>query len=128
MKCLDINRFKESLERAPWDTTFVFEDVDDIVYAWENIFNTIVDLHCPWREKRVKQATQPPWITKEVISQLRNRDVLLKVARRSNDTDDGLIIVLHETKLSLFCVLQSVSFLNQLLRKIKITDVQFGRR
>ena len=43
-----VNRFKESLERAPWDTAFVFDDVDDIVYAWENI----VDLHCPWREKR----------------------------------------------------------------------------
>ena len=69
-------------------TTFVFDDVDDIVYAWENIFNTIVDLHCPWREKRVKQAKQPPSMTKEVINQLRNRDVLLKVARRSNDTDN----------------------------------------
>ena len=39
-------------------------------------------------EKRVKQAKQPPWMTKEVINELRNRDVLLKVARRSNDTDD----------------------------------------
>ena len=33
MKCLDVNRFKESLERAPSDTAFVFDDVDDIVYV-----------------------------------------------------------------------------------------------
>ena len=30
MKCLDVNRSKESLERAPWDTAFLFDDVDDI--------------------------------------------------------------------------------------------------
>ena len=46
MKYLDVNGFEESLERAPWDTAFVFEDVDDIFYAWENVFNTIVDIHC----------------------------------------------------------------------------------
>ena len=33
MKYLDVNRFKESLERALWDTAFVFEDVGDIVNA-----------------------------------------------------------------------------------------------
>ena len=67
MKRFDEDQFKQSLHRAPWDIVFVFEDIDDVVYAWEDTFNNILDVHCPWREKRVKQATQPPWMTKSVI-------------------------------------------------------------
>ena len=28
----------------------VFEDIDDVVYAWEKMFNSALDDHCPWRE------------------------------------------------------------------------------
>ena len=88
----------------------MFDEVDDIVYAWENFFNTIVDLHCPWHEKRLKQATQPLWMMKDVINQLRNRHVLLNVQGVQMIHMTGLIIVLHEIKLSLFCVLQKREF------------------
>ena len=88
MKHFKEEEFKQSLQPAPWETAFVFDNVDDIVYAWEEIFNEILHAHCPWRGKRVKQAFQVPWITKSVIKQLHNKDYLLKVAWRSNNADD----------------------------------------
>ena len=88
MKRFDEEAFKQSLQEAPWDTAFVFDDIDDIVHSWEVIFNSILDSHCPWRVKRVKQDTQAPWMTKKVMKQLHTRDHLLKMARLSDDSDD----------------------------------------
>ena len=88
MKHFDEKQFLQSLLQAPWDTAFLFDDIDDVIYAWEQIFNSVLDSLCPWREKRVKQATQPQWMTKAVIKQLHIRDHLLKVARRSDDMAD----------------------------------------
>ncbi|EDO33145.1 predicted protein [Nematostella vectensis] len=78
------------LFEAPWDAAFVSDDIDDVVYTWEETFNSTLDLHCPWRHKRVKLTTQKPWITKAVIKQLHTRDHLLKVARRSDDANDWI--------------------------------------
>ncbi|XP_015747956.1 PREDICTED: uncharacterized protein LOC107327726 [Acropora digitifera] len=87
MKRFDEEAFQQSLQEAPWDTALVFDDIDDIVHSWEDIFNSILDSHCPWRVKRVKQDTQVPWMTKKLLKQLHTRDHLLKVARISDDSD-----------------------------------------
>jgi hypothetical protein len=88
MKRLDENQLKETLKQAPWDTAFVNDDIDDVVNVSEQTLNCAIDSHCPWREKRVKQNTQAPWMTKTVIKQLHIRDHLLKVARRTDNSDD----------------------------------------
>ena len=32
MKSFDEDQFKRTLEQIPWETAFVFEDIDDVVY------------------------------------------------------------------------------------------------
>jgi hypothetical protein len=49
----------KSLNETPWDSAFVFEDVDDIVDAWYCLFNEVVNIHMPLKKKRVKHGTQP---------------------------------------------------------------------
>ena len=88
MKQFDENRFKEALSQAPWDTVFVFDEIDDMLDSWESLFNSVLDENCPWREKRVKRAAQAPWMTSSVLKQLHLRDNCLKTARRSNNADD----------------------------------------
>ena len=88
MKSFDEDLFKQSLKSTPWESVFVFEEIDDIVYAWEELFNNALNDHCPWREKRVKYATQPPWMSNAVIKRLHSRDRLLKVARNSDNSSD----------------------------------------
>ena len=84
----DEEKFKSALHQAPWNTAFVFEENNNIVDSWEQIFISILDQYCPWREKRIKRANQSPWMTKPVLKQLQTRDHLLKVARRSDNNDD----------------------------------------
>ena len=46
MKFFDANRFVETLRSLPWETVFIFEDVEDMLSTWET-FNQALDAHCP---------------------------------------------------------------------------------
>jgi len=87
-KSFSEEQFKLTLEQTPWDTTFVFEEIDDILISWENLFNEALDLHCPWRNKRVVLVKQTPWISNAILKQLRLRDTLLKKSKRSKEPSD----------------------------------------
>lgn len=88
MKKFDEKKFKSTLRQAPWDTIFVFDDIDDMLDSWESLFNDALDTHCPWRNKRVARVNQVPWMTNSIIVQLRTRDTLLKIFKRSRNADD----------------------------------------
>lgn len=112
MKQFDENRFKEALSQAPWDTVFVFDEIDDLLDSWQSIFNSILDEICPWREKRLKRAVQAPWATNSVLKQLHLRDNCLKIARRSSNTDDWsnyraarnkVVVMIRSLKGKFFC-------------------------
>ena len=88
LRNLNEQAFCESLSSAPWDCAFTFDDPDDIVYAWYNIFNSIVDQHAPLRQKRVKRKSQPDWFSKILEDVLKKRDKLLYRARQSQSDSD----------------------------------------
>lgn len=88
MRHFDEQQFKSTFASTPWDAAFVFDELDDIVSLWEALFNKDLDTHCPWRQKRVAREIQTPWMTNDIIGQLRFRDNCLKTARRSNNADD----------------------------------------
>ena len=75
MKQFDENRFKEALSQAPWDTVFVFDEIDDMLDSWESLFNSVLDENCPW-------------MTSSVLKQLHLRDNCQKPARCFNNADD----------------------------------------
>ena len=87
MKNFNEEHFKFTLRQAPWDTVFLFDDIDDILDSWESLFIGAIDTHCPWRDKRVARANQAPWMSKSVLSQLQLRDACLKTARLTNTSD-----------------------------------------
>ena len=55
-------------QQAPLDTVFMLNDVDDMLESWESLFNSVLDEHCPWREKGVKRLQQVPWMSKPIYS------------------------------------------------------------
>lgn len=79
--CVNEEQFKASLKQAPWDTVFIFDDLDDMVESWESLFNQALDSHCPWSEKRVSRDTQPPWMNSRVQKQIHTRDSCLKTVQ-----------------------------------------------
>ena len=82
MKDFNEEQFKSNLKETPWDSVFVFDVIDDMLSSWESLFNSAVDSNCPWRVKRVSKAKKSPWLESSVIKQLRERDRLLRIAKR----------------------------------------------
>ena len=85
---LNKQAFCESLFVALWDCAFSFDDVDDIVNAWYNIFNGIIDQYAPLRQKRVKRKHQPDWFNKILEDELKKRDKLLQKAGETKSDID----------------------------------------
>ena len=59
MKQFDENRFKEALSQAPWDTVFVFDEIDDMLDSWESLFTSLLDENCPWMTSSSLETATP---------------------------------------------------------------------
>ena len=90
LKNLNKEKFIASLNEAPWDCAFVFDDANEICDAWYEIFNSIVELHLPQKQKRVKREVQPKWFTSDIAQEIKVRDKLLKKARKSQIDNDWM--------------------------------------
>ena len=78
-KKMDLKSFKFDLENAPFHVAETFEDTDDILGAWQSLFNDICDNHVPWKEVKIKSQA-PPWITNEIRIKMNRRFKLFKLA------------------------------------------------
>ena len=59
-----------------------FRNPDEAVEFWTKTFLSAYDKHAPFRKKRVKHVTKPPWITREIDEEIYYRDFLLKSGKR----------------------------------------------
>lgn len=66
----------------------MFEDTDDIVETWYEIFNAVLNTHTPLKEKRIKRKFQPKWFSADLNEEIKLRDCLLKKAVRSQLAKD----------------------------------------
>ena len=82
-KDFNISAFKNTLANSPWDTAFVFDDINDVLATWEAIFFQAIDQHAPTKQKRIAKSKQPQWINGDILNQLKIRDNLLSKARKS---------------------------------------------
>ena len=73
MKNLDENELMEELRRVPWDSAYIFEDVDDLWDHWAKVLNT----HAPLKKKRMR-GDQLPLITAELQREISRRNRLFK--------------------------------------------------
>ena len=57
MKGFDKSQLLATLKVIPWDTVFMFDEMDDMLGTCEQLFNKALDRHCPWRKKNEYQLT-----------------------------------------------------------------------
>ena len=88
MKNFNAEQFKATIKETPLDSVFIFDDIEDMLSLWELLFNTALDLNCPWRVKRVAKARKLPWRNNSVTKQLKELDRLLKIGKRSQNPAD----------------------------------------
>lgn len=99
MKPLDEKEFLQTLERVPWETAFIFKDIDDAVRAWEHVSNSVLDAHFPWHVKCVELTTKVPWMAKAWIKQLARRSDRLDNWANYSTARNKNVSALHVAKL-----------------------------
>ena len=88
IKNLNKEQFIAALKEAPWDSAFIFDDPDDVVDAWYDIFQGVVDRFLPLKHKRVKRKSQPKWFNNHIVDRFKERDKLLTKAKKSSSDHD----------------------------------------
>lgn len=73
-KDVNVAYFSADLQSVPWDTIKLFEDTDDILEAWSDLFLQVVDKHMPVKQHRVKYKNQPQWFTPKILEAIKSRD------------------------------------------------------
>ena len=78
-KKMDSERFKSDIEYAPFQVAFIFDDTDDVLWAWQSLFDDICNTHVPWKEVKIKSQA-PAWMANEIRVKMNRRVKLLKLA------------------------------------------------
>ena len=73
-KNFDENKFYADLQAVPWDLIHLFDDTDDVLEAWNDLFLQVVDDNIPLKEHRVKHKNQPQWLTPDILDAIKCRD------------------------------------------------------
>ena len=69
-------KFREDLRTAPWSMIEAFDDPTDPLALWCDMFDSIPDCHAPLLSKHVKSLQLPPSIATDILSTIRERDLL----------------------------------------------------
>ena len=70
-----------------WNVLYTCDDVDR---AWDIMLSTItatVDIMCPLKQYKVAKAKEP-WVTNEILELIKDKDRMLRRAKKSNDEND----------------------------------------
>ena len=80
-KNFDEEAFLSDVRAVPWDSAYVFEEIDDIWSHWENLFKNVVDIYAPIKRRSLRNNNLP-WIDLSIQRQIRVRNCLYKLFRR----------------------------------------------
>ena len=78
-KKLNLDNFKRYMETAPFHIASLFDDPDDVLWAWQSLFVDICDEHAPWKEVKIRSRSAP-WVTNEIRHKINKRYKLFKAA------------------------------------------------
>ena len=71
-KHFDQDIFSRDVSQIPFHVAYVFEDVDDVAWAWEKMFTDLLDEHAPVKKKLIKRE-HVPFMTTELLDAVRCR-------------------------------------------------------
>ena len=81
LKNLNLQAFLSDLHKVPWDSSHVYDNIDDIWSHWSSLYDQVVDIHTSLKSIR-QRSNQLPWINPNIQKQIRVRNHLQKKYRR----------------------------------------------
>ena len=80
---VDWDKVREDMSQVPWWITSVFDDIDDTVWAWQTMYENVVNEHIRSRQVKIR-AQSHPWMNSELRKQMNQRYKLLRKAQKTN--------------------------------------------
>ena len=80
--------FQEDLSRVPFHAAYVFNDLDDVYWCWETLYNQVLDDHAPMRSFKRRRSVESKFITPEIRREMAERNRLKKKFNRSRNQSD----------------------------------------
>ncbi len=80
--------FCKDIAGIPWSVVESFDDINDAVSAWNNLFIDVANRHAPLKRIRTKGGLKP-WITSDIKELMAERDHALKIAKKSGQNWDN---------------------------------------
>ena len=73
-KDFDEGTFINDLQSVPWDLIKLFDNTNDILETWTDLFLEAVNKNVPIKQHRVKHKNQPQWITPDILDAIKSRE------------------------------------------------------
>ena len=86
-KNFDEERLRQDIENIAWDPVYKAPDLETMYDRFLSLLYSVIDRHAPMRKVRVKQK-ESPWMTRDILTMIRDRDKLKIKAKRSKLTSD----------------------------------------
>lgn len=85
-KKVDWDALRLTIEHTPWDIVIDDNCIDTSLSNWMDLYLSIIDEHIP--QIIIKDNNTRPWINKDVIHILRQKNKLRKIAKKSGQQKD----------------------------------------
>ena len=85
-KKFQVDQFRDDIIAAPFQVTQVFEDKDDVLWAWYKLFKDICDLHAALKRVKIRSQSSP-WINNDIRRKMNLRFKLFKRAVSTKDQE-----------------------------------------
>ena len=73
-KSFSESAFLSDLVNQPWLVIDIFDNANDALDYFSDIFNSVLSKHAPEKKRRVKRSKQPNWMTSDISNAIRTRD------------------------------------------------------
>ena len=83
-KHYDLNKFHTDVSQAPWSILDTFDDPEDKLYAFDSLFNDILDEHAPVKTIKIR-GRENACVTDEIRELMKTRDYWKAKARKLKD-------------------------------------------
>ena len=74
LKHFNEEQFLVHLQHQPWSAIDTYNDVDDALECFIQMFSDVLNEHAPVKVRRVKHKHQPDWFTPEIANAIKKRD------------------------------------------------------
>ena len=86
-KHYDPGLFSADIATVPFRVTHIFDDPEDVCWAWGKLLSDALDVHAPVN-RSISKRQHVPFLTPELLGSIRHRNKLRKLYSQSKDPGD----------------------------------------